>query len=181
MPCRPLMMCSRSLNGSSALIGSGSLAFASEPLLFIPSGMQVFGSKPWFCMKKTIRFGVALLVSDATSRSGTSERPNAAPAPAAIPCSIFLRLSMIDLSTRLTVNRLYLCPTRLVEVPTAIASRCNALPCNTLRAGGSQWRVAGSRFMRNCGAGLQYRWLKRCFYLSVQRFFDYNIRANRRN
>ena len=28
------------------LIGSGSVAFASEPLLLIPSGMQVFGSKP---------------------------------------------------------------------------------------------------------------------------------------
>ena len=80
-------------------MGSGSLAFASEPLLFIPSGIQVFGSKPWFCMKNTIRFGVVLLVGDATRRSGTSEVPNAAPVLAAIPCSIFLRLSMIDLST----------------------------------------------------------------------------------
>ena len=65
-------------------MGSGSLAFASEPLLFIPSGIQVFGSKPWFCMKKTIRFGVAPLVGDATTRSGASEAPNAAPVLAAI-------------------------------------------------------------------------------------------------
>ena len=37
------MMCSRSLNGSSALMGSGSFTFANEPLLVIPSGMHVLG------------------------------------------------------------------------------------------------------------------------------------------
>ena len=52
------MMCSRSLNGSRGLIGSGSFTPASEPLEVIPAGTQVLGSNPWFCMKKTTRFGV---------------------------------------------------------------------------------------------------------------------------
>ncbi|GAB5402761.1 MAG: hypothetical protein Aurels2KO_09920 [Aureliella sp.] len=51
------------MKGSSALIGSGKVEFASEPLLATPLGMQVLGSKPWFCMKKMIRFGV--VVTDA--------------------------------------------------------------------------------------------------------------------
>ena len=54
------MMCNRSLKGSSAWIGSGSLALASEPLRVMPAGMQVFGSKPWFCRKKITRFGPPL-------------------------------------------------------------------------------------------------------------------------
>ena len=66
-------------------MGSGSLAFASEPLLVIPVGMQVAGSKPWFCMKKTIRFGLPLCDDAADAWRGRSEAPNAAPTPAAIP------------------------------------------------------------------------------------------------
>ena len=59
---------------------------ASELLPLIPSGMHVFGSKPWFCRKKTIRFLAAVpLVVDATRRSGATERSSAAPAPVAIP------------------------------------------------------------------------------------------------
>ncbi|GAA4463324.1 hypothetical protein GCM10023156_48370 [Novipirellula rosea] len=80
-------------------MGSGSLAFASEPLCFIPAGIQVFGSNPWFCIKKTMRFGVVVVVDDAKRRSGVSETPNAAPVLAANPWSIFRRLSMMDLST----------------------------------------------------------------------------------
>ena len=91
------MICNRSLKGSSARMGSGRRTFANEPLWLMPSGMQVLGSNPWFCMKKITRFGVVLLAGDAATRPGTSEEPNAAPAPAAIPCSIFLRLIMIDL------------------------------------------------------------------------------------
>ena len=72
------------LVGSSALMGSGSLAFASEPLLLIPSGMQVAGSKPWFCIKKTIRFGTPVFVGDAKTLLRVSEEPNAAPTPAAV-------------------------------------------------------------------------------------------------
>jgi len=85
-------------------MGSGNLAFAKDPLFFIPSGMQVFGSKPWFCMKKTIRFGVVLPVGAAKSRSGESEPPKAAPVPAAIPCNNLLRLSMADLTTRFAIG-----------------------------------------------------------------------------
>ena len=54
-------------------MGSGSVAFASELLLFIPLGMQVFGSKPWFCMKKIMRLGVVLLTGDAKRCRDSSE------------------------------------------------------------------------------------------------------------
>src|SRR6056297_203460 len=59
-------------------------------------------------MKKMTRLGVvvlpgkARLPGDASRRSGKTEAPTAAPTPAAIPCSIFRRLSMIDLSTRIS-------------------------------------------------------------------------------
>jgi hypothetical protein len=45
-------------------MGSGSLALANEPLFSIALGMQVAGSKPWFCKKKITRFigeGVGLI------------------------------------------------------------------------------------------------------------------------
>jgi hypothetical protein len=51
------MICSRSFKGSSGAMGSGSLTLASEPLFFMPAGIQVLGSKPWFCRKKITRFG----------------------------------------------------------------------------------------------------------------------------
>ena len=71
-------------------IGSGSFGFRQRGWCCgIPSGIQVFGSKPWFCMKKMTRFGFVLLVGDAMRRSGKSEAPNAAPAPVATPCSMF--------------------------------------------------------------------------------------------
>jgi len=51
---------------------------ASEPLLFIPNGMQVFGSKPWFCMKKMTRLGVEVLAVAESNCCGVSvEAPNA--------------------------------------------------------------------------------------------------------
>ena len=61
-------------------MGSGSVAPASEPLLFIPLGIQVCGSKPWFCMKKMIRLPVVARVGAAQRRSDASGRPKAAPA-----------------------------------------------------------------------------------------------------
>ena len=48
-----------------------------------------------------IRFGVPLLLGAAMRRSGRRGTPRAAPAPAAIPCIISLRLSMIDLSVHI--------------------------------------------------------------------------------
>jgi len=54
-------------------------------------------------MKKTIRLGVVLLLvfvaGDAKRRSGAREELKAALVLVAIPCSILLRLSMINLST----------------------------------------------------------------------------------
>ena len=78
------MMCRRSLKGSSASMGSGSLALASEPLLFIPAGMQVAGSNPWFCMKKITRFGPPDRADAARAISGNIDDPKAAPRPVAI-------------------------------------------------------------------------------------------------
>lgn len=40
------------------LDGLGKVGFRSEPLLLIPSGMQVAGSKPWLCMKNMTRLRV---------------------------------------------------------------------------------------------------------------------------
>jgi hypothetical protein len=47
--------------------------------------MQVAGSKPWFCRKKTTRLGLELLAGDAKRLSGTSDAPKEAQAPAAMP------------------------------------------------------------------------------------------------
>jgi len=44
------------------------------------------------------------MADDAISLSGSSEAPNAAPEQAANPCSISLRLSMIDPSAKWTVD-----------------------------------------------------------------------------
>lgn len=86
-------MCILSLKGSSGLIGSGSFMPASDPLRFIPSGIQVAGSKPWFCRKKMMRLGddepvlddEAPGIGDANICLGNRVSPNAAPAPVAIP------------------------------------------------------------------------------------------------
>ena len=91
IPCNPLMMCIRSLNGSKASMGSGNFALAKDPLFFMPAGMAVAGSKPWFCMKKITRLGLVFERGAAWAKSGTNPPPRAAPKPAAIPCIIFLR------------------------------------------------------------------------------------------
>ncbi len=53
------------MNGSNALIGSGRVAFTSDPSLPTPLvGTHVLGSKPWFCIKKMMRFGVELPAAD---------------------------------------------------------------------------------------------------------------------
>src|SRR6056297_2796168 len=113
-------------------MGCGSLAFAREPLLVMPVGMQVFGSKPWFCMKKMTRLGVVVVLGEIDSAdtsspveahrcAGSNEPPTAAPTPAAIPCSMFLRLSIIDLSTRITVMASSLVGRGQVKIVTATA------------------------------------------------------------
>ncbi len=74
-------------------MGSGSLTFASEPLLFIPSGMQVFGSKPWFCMKKMTRLGVALLGG---SRANVGRKKRGTKCGADAGCHSLKHVSAID-------------------------------------------------------------------------------------
>ena len=91
------MMCSRSLYGSNGWIGSGNVWPASEQFPETPVGIQVFGSKPWFCKKKIIRFGsldVPVKEELASNGSGEPPRPKAVPAPAAMPWSIVRRLSI---------------------------------------------------------------------------------------
>ena len=91
------MICIRSLNGSSASIGSGSLALASEPLAFIPPGMQVAGSKPWFCKKKITRFIGEAVEPIPKVWFGRKPPPTAAPKPAAKLCNMLLRFIFLRL------------------------------------------------------------------------------------
>ena len=77
-----------------ALIGTGRVALASEPLLVIPAGMQVAGSNPWFCRKKITLFGPPEALGAARPISGNIDAPNAALKPDASVCKDFLRLIM---------------------------------------------------------------------------------------
>ena len=93
-------MCSRSLYGSYGWKGSGYAFRASEQLPETPVGIQVIGSKAWFCKKKIIRFGsLAAPVKEELASNGSGEppRPSAVPAPAAMPWSIVRRLSIREL------------------------------------------------------------------------------------
>ena len=95
-PCKPLMMCSRSLYGSSASIGSGNFTLASEPLALMPAGIAVAGSNPWFCMKKITRLGEPCFAARATLGS-----IGPATAAAAKPLSTSLRVNLFFVMVKL--------------------------------------------------------------------------------
>ena len=59
------------LEWPKASMGSGNFALAKDPLFFMPAGMAVAGSKPWFCMKKITRLGLVLK----EVRLGPSQEP----------------------------------------------------------------------------------------------------------